>query len=121
MTHQIKLPDFDSPTLEEEMAEILKSDRKQLMQLCLLIETFNWHEKMAVGLAAYHQIDPTHTQLFKLTPAHGELSIPLKQAIEFVQKLSPQALAELAVDILLEDFELRDLGPVEDAPSTLIE
>ncbi|TAG93119.1 MAG: hypothetical protein EAZ18_13040 [Oscillatoriales cyanobacterium] len=108
----INLPDLDSPTLEEEMAEILKSDREQLMQLCLLIESFNWHEKMAVGLAAYHQIDPTHTQLFRLTPAHGELSVPLNQAIEFVQKLSPQALAELAADILLEDFELQELTDV---------
>lgn len=112
MTHQIEMPDFDSPTLEEEMAEILKSDREQLMRLCLLIESFNWQEKMAVGLFAYHQIDPTHTQIFRLIPAHGELSVPLKQAIEFVEKLSPQALAELAANILSEDFELQELTDV---------
>ncbi|MEK0195647.1 hypothetical protein, partial [Microcoleus anatoxicus] len=82
------------------MAEILRSDREQMMKLCLLIESFNWHEKMALGLIAYHQIDSTHAQLIKLAPAHGEFSRALKEAIELVKKLSPQALAELAVDIL---------------------
>ncbi len=98
------LPDFDSPTLEEEMETIASSDRENLLKLCLLLEEFNWHEKMAIGLTAYHSINASH-QLIKIAPAHGEFSVPMKQAIEFVQKLSPQALAELAGDILEEDFE----------------
>lgn len=99
------LPDFDSPTLEEEMEAILTSDRENLAKLSLLLNEFNWHEKMAIGLIAYHSIDTGHTQLLKLVPTHGELSVPVKQAVELVEKLSPQALAELASDILEEDSE----------------
>ncbi len=99
------LPDFNSPTLEEEMEATLTSDRENLAQLSLLLDEFNWHEKMAIGQIAYHSIDTSHIQLLKLTPTHGELDIPVKQALEFVNKLSPQALAELVTDILQEDFE----------------
>ncbi len=60
---------------------------------------------MAIGLIAYHSIDTTHRQLIKISPAHGEFDIPIKQALEFVAQLSPQALAELAANILEEDFE----------------
>ena len=99
------LPDFDSPTIEEEIEAIADSDKDNLAKLSLLLGTFNWHEKMAIGLIAYHAIDVTHRQLITITPAHGVFSVPVKQAIEFISKLSPQALAELAGDILEEDFE----------------
>lgn len=104
-----RLPNLDSPTLDQELVAILCLDRVLLLDLDPLIESFTWPERMAIGLVAYHEIDPTHTQLIKLAPAHGEFSRALKEAIELVKKLSPQALAELAVDILSEDFEL---GPV---------
>lgn len=113
-----QLPNLDSPTLDEELAAILVRDRVLLLDLRPLIESFTWPEKMAIGLVAYHQIDPTHTQLFKLTPAHGELSIPLQKACQLVKKLSPQALVELAGDIVSDDWEF---DSVEDSPSTLIE
>lgn len=103
-----QLPNLDPPTLDEELAAILVRDKVLLLDLRPLIESFTWPEKMAIGLVAYHQIDPTHTQLFKLTPAHGELSIPLQKACQLVKKLSPQALVELAAGILEEDFEFSE-------------
>jgi hypothetical protein len=100
------LPDFDSPNLEDEMEAILISDAQLFKKLELLLETFSWSEKMAIGQVAYWLIDRSHTQLVKLTPQRGEFSVPVKQAIEFVEQLSPQALAELAIEILQEDFEI---------------
>jgi hypothetical protein len=96
------LPDFDSPTSTETVAD---SDRSNLLKLALLLEEFNWHEKMAIGLIAYHSIDGTHRNLVKIAPGHGEYSVPVQQALEFIKRLSPQALAELAADILEEDFK----------------
>jgi len=90
------LPEFD------DSEPIADSDRKNLLKLSLLLQTFDWHEKMAIGVIAYHRIDATHRQLIKLSPAHGEFSMPIEQALELVQKLSSQALAELAADILEE-------------------
>lgn len=60
---------------------------------------------MAIGQTAYFFIDSTHRQLLKLVPIHGELDVPVQQAMQLLEKLSPQALAELAADILEEDFE----------------
>lgn len=99
------LPDFDSPNLEEEIEAIADSDKQNLLDLWVLLNQFNWHEKMAIGLVAFYSIDSTHRQLIKLSPAHGDFSSPIKQALEFVAKLSPQALAELVNEILEEDFE----------------
>jgi len=92
------LPPFDD-------SETADSDRSNLLKLALLLEEFNWHEKMAIGIFAYYLIDTSHRQLINLSSAHGEFSAPLKQALEFVKKLSPQSLAELASDILQEPFE----------------
>jgi hypothetical protein len=99
------LPDFDSPTLEEEIERIADSDRELQAQISKLLENFNWHEKMAVCQTAVFFIDNTHHKLLKLIPIHGELSEPLTEAMRLVEGLSPQALAELAEDILQEDFE----------------
>jgi len=99
------LPDFDSPNLEQDMERIADSDRKLQAQISTLLENFTWHEKMAVCQTAVFFIDNTHRKLLKLVPIHGELSEPLSDAMRLVEGLSPQALAELAEDILQEDFE----------------
>lgn len=99
------LPDFDSPDLEQDIQRIAVSDQESLAQISTLLENFNWHEKMAVGQTAYFFIDNTHHKLLKLVPIHGELSEPVLEAMRLVEGLSPQALAELAEDILQEDFE----------------
>lgn len=99
------LPDFDSPTLEEEMKRIADSDREIRAKLSDLMDDFNWHEKMAIGQTAYFLIDSSHHKLLKLLPAHDDFDEPVQQAMELLEKLSPQALAELAADILEEDFE----------------
>ncbi|MEG4294553.1 hypothetical protein Q5692_37825 [Microcoleus sp. C2C3] len=99
------LPNFDSPTLEDEIQAIVDSDRETLANLSVLMENFDWHQKIAIGQTAYFFIDSSHHQLLKLVPIHGKLSEPVHQAMRLVEKLSPQALAELASDILEEDFE----------------
>lgn len=103
-----RLPNLDSPTLDEEMATILVRDRVLLLDLYPLIESFTWSEKMAIGLAAYSSIDTSDGRPFKLTVAQGEISGSLQQAYELVKQLSPQALAELAAWILEEDFEISE-------------
>lgn len=87
------------------MEAIAVSDAENLAKISLLMDGFNWHEKMAIGQTAYFLIDSSHHQLLKLSVAHGELREPVFQAIQLVEKLSPQSLAELATDILEEDFE----------------
>lgn len=99
------LPDFDSPTLEEEMETIAASDRENLAKISQLLDEFTWHEKMAIGQTAYFLIDSSHHKLLKLLPAHDDFSETVQQAMELLGKLSPQALAEVAMDILEEDFE----------------
>jgi hypothetical protein len=95
------LPDFDSPNTER----IADSDREIRSKLDDLLAEFNWHEKIAIGQTAYFFIDNTHRKLLKLVPVHGELSEPMQRAMRLAEGLSPQALAELAEDILQEDFE----------------
>lgn len=99
------LPDFDDANLEEETEKLAESDCDIRAKLLDLLEDFNWHEKMAVCQTAVFFIDNTHRKLLKLVPVHGELSEPMQRAMKLVEGLSPQALAELAEDILQEDFE----------------
>jgi hypothetical protein len=99
------LPDFDSLNPKQNTERVADSDRESLAQISTLLENFNWHEKMAVGQTAYFFIDNTHRKLLKLLPVHGELSEPVLEAMRLTEGLSPQALAELAEDILQEDFE----------------
>jgi len=99
------LPDFDSPSLEQDIKRIADADREIQGQISTLLERFNWHEKIAVGQTAYFFIDNSHHKLLKLAPVHGDLSEPVLKAMQLVEGLSPQALAELAEDILQEDFE----------------
>jgi hypothetical protein len=63
------LPDFDSLTAEEQGGAIAYSDRENLAKLLLLLNKFSWHEKMAIGLIAFHAIDATPHQLIQISPA----------------------------------------------------
>lgn len=102
------LPDFDSPTLEEEIEAIAAKDKEILAQLSPLMERLDWEEKMAIGQTAYFfiAISAEHS-LLKLIPArgNGSFSKPLQQAMELLENLSLQSLAELATEILEEDLE----------------
>lgn len=91
--------------INDELVKILVRDRSTLGLLFLKLEKLAWNEKMAVGLAAYHRIDQT-TQLIEIKPRHGEFAAPVAEAMELLKALSPPALAELAGDILQDDFEL---------------
>jgi hypothetical protein len=90
----------------DELVKILVRDRTTLGSLFLKLEKLTWNERMAVGLAAYHRIDKTSTQLIEIKPRHGEFAAPVTEAMELLQALSPLALAELAGDILQDDFEI---------------
>jgi hypothetical protein len=117
------LPDFDSPTLEEEIEAIAAKDKEILTQLSPLLETLNWNEKIALGQTAYFFIaisakDP----LLKLIPTRGDNSFskPLHEAMKLLEGLSLEKLAELACNILKEDIELR--GNQDDwEPTYLVE
>ncbi len=69
-----------------------------------LLEEMTCPEKMAVGIHAYWLTDTTHTQLCELKPRHGEFSSQVNEAIALVRQLQPVSLAELANEILLEDW-----------------
>jgi hypothetical protein len=102
------LPNFDSPTLEEENEAIAAKDKEIFAQLSPLLETLNWNEKMALGQTAYFfiAISAEHP-LLKLIPTRGDgsFSKPLQQAMELVENLSLQSLAELPTEILEQDLE----------------
>lgn len=102
------LPNFDDDDLDGQMQRIMTSDRDLLNQIYSLLPCFNWYEKMAIGLIAYHSIDNSHTNLMRIEPIHGDISfsVEMKRAIELVKNLSPEALAEVAGDMLLEKFEI---------------
>ena len=112
------LPNFDDTDLDEQMQIIAAADKEILLQLSQLTANLNHHEKMALCVHAVVAIDKSHTQLCSVTPAHGTHPLVLKAAVSMLRHLSPQALCELAVDILSDDW---DLGTELDAPSTLIE
>jgi hypothetical protein len=112
------LPDIDDEDLQEQMTEICESDRLLLQRINMLKPFLNWSEKMAAGLHAYWLIDTSHAQLCDLRGRHGFFSNGLQSVIDLVRSLSPQAKAEFASDILLEDWEMK---AVTDSPSTLIE
>ena len=88
--------------IDDELVQILVRDRATLGQLFLKLEKFNWSEKMAVGLTAYHSIDKTSAQLTEIKPRYGEFAAPVAEAMELLKALSPSALAALTTDILTE-------------------
>lgn len=115
----MELLDIDTPDLPEEIEAIAKKDEAILLELTKAMHEFNWQEKMAVATNATVVLNRTHTQLCFVSPTHHAYSAPLNTAITLLRHLSPQALCELAVDLLLNDW---GLGAVADfAPSTLIE
>lgn len=114
----MEMPSIDDDDLENQMETILQSDAKIQQQLALLIRDLSGTEKMALGLNAYFLIDQSSTQLCDLKPKHGEYPAELQSGILLAQQLSPQAKAEFAVDILMDD---REMGSVDDSPSTIIE
>ena len=86
---------------ELEAQKIAASDKETLAKLSNFLEKIDWHEKIAVGQTAYFFIDNTHHKILKLTPVQG-LSEPMKHAMQLIENLSPQALAELATELLEE-------------------
>lgn len=101
-----ELPDFDDEDLDQKMADISVKDCEILAQINMFSSALNWHEKLALGLNAYWSIDGTERQLCTLTPTHGEYSPELKSAIALLRHLSPQAKAEMATEIIGDDWEL---------------
>jgi hypothetical protein len=99
--------DFNSLPIDEDIEEIFVSDGKLLKQLRQMLPNFRWAERMTIGLTAYWRLIDRKAQLVKLVPLH-QLSQQVKQAIELVEILSSEGLAELATDILSEDFEIRE-------------
>ena len=92
--------------VDDELVQILVRDRATLGLLFLKLEKFNWSEKMAVGLTAYHRIDQTSAQLIEIKPRYGEFTASVAEAMELSKALAPSALAALAVDILTEYLEI---------------
>ncbi len=90
---------------DDDLVQILVRDRTTLGSLFVKAEKLAWNEKLAVGLAAYHRINQT-TQLIDIKPRHGEFTAPVAEAMELLKALSPSALAELAGDILQDEFEI---------------
>lgn len=112
------LPNFDDDDLDKQMEAITKADGNILQQIAMLTHGSNWHEKMALATNAIVAIDDSPTQLCVIQPKHGRYNENLAAAIGLLRHLSPGAKAELAVDILSDDWEL---GTTEDAPSISIE
>lgn len=113
-----RLPDIDDTDLEEQMDKIMQSDARIPQHLALSIRQISTAEKMALGLNADWLLDESQHQLCDLKPKHGEYSAEIQSGIFLVQQLSPQGKAELAADLLMNDWEK---GPIDDAPSTIIE
>lgn len=106
----MELLDFDDDDLDKKIQETLDSDyeiRLRLMQLMPFLN--NWNERIALGLNAYAIDDEDEGCLSKIVPRYFDYSPILNQCILLANRLSPQGRAELAVDILSEDWEL---GPV---------
>jgi hypothetical protein len=104
---QVNPPDNFSSTydINDELIKVLVRDRSVLSLLFFKLEKLAWNEKMAVGLTAYHRIVQTSAQLIEVKPRHGEFAAPVAEAMELLEALSPSALAELAGDILQDNFE----------------
>jgi hypothetical protein len=109
----IKLPDMNDDDLGEQIQTISDQDANILQQIAMLTHGCNWHEKMALATNAIVAIDDSHTQLCVVQPKHGRYNENPQAAINLLRHLSPGAKAELAIDILSDDW---DLGEVEDSP-----
>jgi len=92
--------------IDEEVVQMLLKDRATLGKILFKLQRLNWNEKMAVGLAAYHKIDKTSAQLIEINPRYGEFEAPVAEVMNLLADLSPWALAELAADIVQNDFDI---------------
>lgn len=101
-----QLPKIDDNDLDQQITAIAKADGNILQQIAMLTHGSNWHEKMALATNAIVAIDDTHTQLCVVQPKHGRYKENLTVAIQLLRHLSPGAKAELAMDILSDDWEL---------------
>lgn len=110
-----RMPDIDDNDLDKQIEAIAEANSNILQQIAMLIHGSSWHEKMALATNAIVAIDDSRTQLCVVQPKHGRYNENLAAAIGLLRHLSPGAKAELAVDILSDDWEL---GAAEDAPST---
>lgn len=98
----MKLPDMDDDDLDEQMQSILAADAIIYRQIEKLFEDMEWKEKMFVGLRAYHSISP---DLCTIKP-QANLSEAANEALLLIRKLGPQGRAELASQILMDDWDL---------------
>lgn len=99
----IRITTFET---DEEVVRMLLKDRETLGKIFLKLQDLNWNEKMAIGFAAYHQIDKTSAQLIEIKPRYGEFEAPVEEVVSLLAHLSPLALAELATDIVQNDFDI---------------
>lgn len=114
----MKLPNINDGDLDQQITAIAESDGNIMQQIAMLTHGCNWHERMALAANAIVAIDGSHTQLCVVQPKHGRYGESLMAAIGLLRHLSPGAKAELAVDILSDDW---DLGVENVSPSTAIE
>lgn len=101
-----QLPHLDDDDLDKQIKAIAEADGNILQQIAMLIHGCNWHEKMALATNAIVAINDSHTQLCVVSPRHGRYNENLAAAIQLLRHLSPGAKAELAADILSDDWEL---------------
>lgn len=90
------------------MEAIAAKDKEIRAELLPFLDQLSWIEKMALGQTAYWfiTISAEHS-LLKLVPTYGDgsFSQPLQKAMQVVEGLSLQSLAELATEILEQDLE----------------
>ena len=118
------LPTIDDENLGKDMKRISQQDSHILEQIAMFASGMSWHEKMALSLNAHAAIVPESESLCVVTPK-DDYDEHLSAAIDLVRHLSPQGKADLAIDILSDDWELGsdedEDEDEDDAPSTLIE
>jgi len=115
----IKTPvDIETPVdSEQQESSGIANDIHIYRKLRSLLEEMTCPEKMVIGIYAYWLTDTTPTQLCELRPRYGEFPPGVDDAIALVKQLHNASLAEVANEILLEDWIVEP----SDAPSTIIE
>jgi hypothetical protein len=108
---------IETPEDSEQESPEIANDIYIYRELRTLLEQMTCPQKMAVGLYAYWLTDTTIGQLCELRPRYGEFPPEVDEAIALVKQLHNASLAEVANEILLEDWIVEP----SDAPSTIIE
>lgn len=94
------LPDFDDDDFNEQLKAIAASDKKIRSQLDQFFPALNLQEKMALAAHSVLATDKSHTQLCIAVARRKAYSPALSSAIALLNHLSPQALCELAVEMI---------------------